>query len=78
MMMAGAGPYGGLYSQSAGQGMPGEGLAPQLQNKPGPNMPTQFSMDKKGPPAQSMPGMVRFYLFSLFGFYMCCDHNLSA
>ncbi|XP_037834605.1 histone acetyltransferase p300 isoform X3 [Kryptolebias marmoratus] len=57
MMMANSGPYGGLYSQSAGQGMPGEGLGPQLQNKPGPNMPTQFSMDKKGPPAQSMPAM---------------------
>uniref|UniRef100_A0A1A8LDQ4 histone acetyltransferase n=1 Tax=Nothobranchius pienaari TaxID=704102 RepID=A0A1A8LDQ4_9TELE len=53
------GPYGGLYGQSAGQGLPGEGLGPQIQNKPGlpNNMPTQFSMDKKGPPGQGLPGM---------------------
>uniref|UniRef100_A0A8D3CME1 histone acetyltransferase n=1 Tax=Scophthalmus maximus TaxID=52904 RepID=A0A8D3CME1_SCOMX len=34
-MMANAGPYGGPYGQSAGQGMPGAGLGPQLQNKAG-------------------------------------------
>lgn len=56
-MMANAGPYGGPYSQSAGQGLPGAGLAPQLQNKT--NMPNsmlnQFNVDKK-----TLPGMVSF------------------
>ncbi|XP_068192711.1 histone acetyltransferase p300 isoform X2 [Antennarius striatus] len=58
-MMANAGPYGGPYSQSAGQGLPGAGLGPQLQNKAGlpNNMASQFSMDKKAPPSQGMPGM---------------------
>ncbi|KAG7239416.1 hypothetical protein INR49_028887 [Caranx melampygus] len=59
-MMANAGPYGGPYGQSAGQGLPGAGLGPQLQNKAGlpNNMSSQFNMDKKAPPGQSMPGMV--------------------
>ncbi|KAI3360110.1 hypothetical protein L3Q82_014425 [Scortum barcoo] len=58
-MMANAGPYGGPYGQSAGQGLPGAGLGPQLQNKTGMpnNMATQFNMDKKAPPGQGMPGM---------------------
>ncbi|KAF0032436.1 hypothetical protein F2P81_014726 [Scophthalmus maximus] len=58
-MMANAGPYGGPYGQSAGQGMPGAGLGPQLQNKAGMpnNMANQFNMDKKLPPGQGMPGM---------------------
>ncbi|XP_038165293.1 histone acetyltransferase p300 isoform X2 [Cyprinodon tularosa] len=58
-LMANAGPYGGTYSHSAGQGLPGEGLAPQLQNKTGlPNsMAAQFNMDKKTPPVQRIPGM---------------------
>ncbi|TKS91650.1 CREB-binding protein [Collichthys lucidus] len=58
-MMANAGPYGGPYGQSAGQGLPGAGLGPQLQNKAGlpNNMATQFNMDKKAPPGQGMPGM---------------------
>lgn len=61
-MMANAGPYGGPYGQSAGQGLPGAGLGPQLQNKAGlpNNMATQFNMDKKVPPGQGMPGMVGF------------------
>uniref|UniRef100_A0A3P8SWZ7 histone acetyltransferase n=1 Tax=Amphiprion percula TaxID=161767 RepID=A0A3P8SWZ7_AMPPE len=59
-MMANAGPYGGPYGQSAGQGLPGAGLGPQLQNKAGlpNNMAAQFNMDKKAPPGQAMPGMV--------------------
>ncbi|KAM4535424.1 histone acetyltransferase p300 isoform 2-T2 [Fundulus diaphanus] len=58
-LMSNAGSYGGPYSHSAGQGLPGEGLAPQLQNKPGlPNsMAAQFNMDKKTPPGQGIPGM---------------------
>lgn len=56
-MMANAGPYGGPYSQSAGQGLPGAGLASQLHNKA--NMPNsmlnQFNVDKK-----TLPGMVSF------------------
>ncbi|RVE69194.1 hypothetical protein OJAV_G00075470 [Oryzias javanicus] len=58
-MMANAGPYGGPYGQSAGQGLPGAGLAPQLQNKAllSSNVAQQFSMDKKAPPGQVMPGM---------------------
>ncbi|KAL3054184.1 hypothetical protein OYC64_006500 [Pagothenia borchgrevinki] len=57
-MMANAGPYGGPYGQ-AGQGLPGAGLGPQLQNKAGMpnNMAAQFNMDKKAPPGQGMPGM---------------------
>lgn len=60
-MMANAGPYGGPYGQSAGQGMPGAGLGPQLQNKatvPN-NIANQFNMDKKTAPGQSLQGMVR-------------------
>lgn len=60
-MMASAGPYGGPYGQSAGQGgLLGAGLSPQLQNKAGPpnNTANQFSMDKKAPPGQGLPGMV--------------------
>ena len=62
-MMASAGPYGGPYSQSAGQGLPGGGLGPQLQNKAGlpNNMANQFNMDKKTAPGQGMPGMVGFF-----------------
>ncbi|XP_029997672.1 histone acetyltransferase p300 isoform X5 [Sphaeramia orbicularis] len=58
-MMANAGPYGGPYGQSAGQGLPGAGLGPQLQNKAGlqNSMANQFNMDKKTVPGQSMPGM---------------------
>ncbi|CAI5674612.1 unnamed protein product [Oreochromis niloticus] len=58
-MMANAGPYGGPYGQTAGQGMPGAGLGPQLQNKAGlpSNMAAQFSMEKKTPAGQGMPGM---------------------
>lgn len=67
-MMANAGPYGGPYGQSAGQGLPGAGLGPQLQNKAGlpNNMANQFNMDKKTPPGQGMPGMVGFLFFFLF------------
>lgn len=59
-MMANAGPYGGPYGQSAGQGMPGAGLGPQLQNKAAMpnNIANQFNMDKKTLPGQGMPGMV--------------------
>lgn len=59
-MMANAGPYGGPYGQSASQGMPGAGLGPQLQNKAAMpnNIANQFTMDKKTPPGQGMPGMV--------------------
>lgn len=66
-MMANAGPYGGPYGQSAGQGLPGAGLAPQLQNKAllSNNVAQQFSMDKKAPPGQVMPGMVGTERFSL-------------
>lgn len=66
-MMANAGPYGGPYSQSAGQGLAGAGLGPQLQNKavlPS-NVAPQFSMDKKALPGQVMPGMVGAERFSL-------------
>uniref|UniRef100_A0A087Y961 histone acetyltransferase n=1 Tax=Poecilia formosa TaxID=48698 RepID=A0A087Y961_POEFO len=58
-LMANAGSYGGPYSHSAGQGLPGEGLGPQLQNKAGlPSaMAAQFNMDKKTPPGQGIPGM---------------------
>lgn len=68
-MMANAGPYGGSYGQSAGQGLPGAGLGPQLQNKPGlpNNMANQFNMDKKTPPVQGMPGMVGFSFLCLIG-----------
>uniref|UniRef100_A0A3B4HD66 histone acetyltransferase n=1 Tax=Pundamilia nyererei TaxID=303518 RepID=A0A3B4HD66_9CICH len=61
-MMANAGPYGGPYGQTAGQGMPGAGLGPQLQNKAGlpSNMAAQFSMEKKTPAGQGMSGMVGF------------------
>lgn len=71
-MMANAGPYGGPYGQTAGQtagqGMPGAGLGPQLQNKAGlpSNMAAQFSMEKKTPAGQGMPGMVGFVGFLLF------------
>lgn len=63
-MMANAGPYGGPYGQS-GQGLSGAGLGPQLQNKAGlpNNMAAQFGMDKKAPPGQGMPGMVRLVCF---------------
>lgn len=66
-MMANSGPYGGPYGQSAGQGLPGAGLGPQLQNKPGlpNNMANQFNMDKKTPPVQGMPGMVGFSFLCL-------------
>lgn len=65
-MMANAGPYGGPYGQTAGQGMPGAGLGPQLQNKAGlpSNMAAQFSMEKKTPAGQGMSGMVGFVGFS--------------
>ncbi|XP_057716605.1 histone acetyltransferase p300-like isoform X11 [Corythoichthys intestinalis] len=58
-MIANAGPYGGPYGQSAGPGMPGAGLSPQLQNKAGMpnNMASQFNMDKKVPASQGIPGM---------------------
>lgn len=61
-MMANAGPYGGPYSQTAGQGLPGAGLGPQLQNKASmPNsMLSQFNVDKK-----TLPGMVSFCQFGL-------------
>lgn len=63
-LMANAGSYGGPYSHSSGQGLPGEGLGPQLQNKTGlpNNMAAQFNMDKKTPPGQGLPGMVGFGL----------------
>uniref|UniRef100_H3CL96 histone acetyltransferase n=1 Tax=Tetraodon nigroviridis TaxID=99883 RepID=H3CL96_TETNG len=56
-MMANVGPYGGPYSQTAGQGLPGAGLGPQLQNKASmPNsMLSQFNVDKK-----TLPGTVSF------------------
>ncbi|XP_077414693.1 histone acetyltransferase p300 isoform X5 [Vanacampus margaritifer] len=59
-MIANAGPYGGPYGQSAGQGLPGAGLSPQLQNKAGManNMASQFNMEKKLPTGQGMPGMM--------------------
>lgn len=59
-MMANAGPYGGPYSQTAVQGLPGAGLGPQLQNKASmPNsMLNQFNIDKK-----TLPGMVSFCQF---------------
>lgn len=58
-MMGNVGPYGGPYGQSAGQGLGGAGLAPQLQNKAGlPNSLAQFSLDKKPQPMQGMAGMV--------------------
>lgn len=59
-MMANAGPYGGPYGQSAGQGLPGAGLGPQLQNKAAlpNNIANQFNMDKKAQPGQGLPGMV--------------------
>lgn len=65
-MMTNAGPYGGPYGQ-AGQGPPGAGLGPQLQNKAGMpnNMAAQFNMDKKAPSGQGMPGMVRSVCFCL-------------
>lgn len=68
-MMANAGPYGGPYGQSAGQGLPGAGLGSQLQNKAGlPNsMAAQFNMDKKAPPGQGMPGMVGCFYFCFTG-----------
>ncbi|KAM9394002.1 histone acetyltransferase p300 isoform 2-T2 [Pholidichthys leucotaenia] len=58
-IMANAGPYGGPYGQSGGQGLPGAGLGPQLQNKAGlsNSMAAQFNMDKKVPAGQGMPGM---------------------
>ncbi|KAK2833764.1 hypothetical protein Q5P01_017653 [Channa striata] len=58
-MMANASPYGGPFGQSAAQGLSGAGLGPHLQNKAGfpNNMATPFSMDKKAPPVQGMPGM---------------------
>lgn len=64
-MIANAGPYGGPFGQSAGQGLPGAGLSPQLQNKAGManNMASQFNMEKKVPTGQGMPGMVRMILF---------------
>lgn len=60
--MANAGPYGGPYSQTAGQGLPGAGLGPQLQNKASmPNsMLNQFNVDKK-----ALPGMVSFCQFGV-------------
>lgn len=76
-MMANAGPYGGPYGQSAGQGLPGAGLGPQLQNKAGlpNNMANQFNMDKKTPPGQGMSGMVGFvFLFR----WMNCVAILKA
>ncbi|MEQ2240766.1 hypothetical protein ILYODFUR_018509 [Ilyodon furcidens] len=61
-LLANSGSYGGPYSHSAGQGLPGEGLGTQLQNKTGlPNsMAAQFNIDKKTPPGQGIPGMVWF------------------
>lgn len=77
-MMANAGPYGGPYGQSAGQGLSGAGLGPQLQNKTGlpNNMATQFNMDKKVPPGQGMPGMVGFvYQYTPFSLtYFLINH----
>uniref|UniRef100_A0A8C7M439 histone acetyltransferase n=1 Tax=Oncorhynchus kisutch TaxID=8019 RepID=A0A8C7M439_ONCKI len=59
-MMANAGPYGGQYGQSVGQGLGGAGLGPQHQNKAGlANSLAQFNLDKKTPPIQGMAGMVR-------------------
>lgn len=58
-MMGNVGPYGGPYGQSAGQGLGGAGLAPQLQNKAGlPNSLAHFNLDKKPQPMQGMAGMV--------------------
>lgn len=77
-MMANASPYGGPYGQS-GQGLPGAGLGPQLQNKAGlpNNMASQFSMDKKAPPGQGMPGMVRCVYFRSEQVDKLCSHHRS-
>lgn len=63
-LMANAGSYGGPYSHSAGQGLPGEGLGPQLQSKAGlpSGMAAQFNMDKKTPPGPGIPGVVGIVL----------------
>lgn len=78
-MMANAGPYGGPYGQSAGQGLPGAGLGPQLQNKAGlpNNMANQFSMDKKAPPGQGMPGMVGICFCSVLVDKLCSHHRIQ-
>lgn len=72
-MMAGAGSYGGPYSQNAAQSLGGAGLAPQLMNKPGmPNNLAQFNLDKKPQPIPGTPSMVsRSYFIEHLTDFQC-------
>ncbi|TRY77535.1 hypothetical protein DNTS_028247 [Danionella cerebrum] len=57
-MNAGSGPYGGPYTQSAGQGLGVAGLASQLQSKPGlSNSSSQLNLDQTPQHMHGITGM---------------------